>query len=517
MTSLGVKGQKSNTANSGGASYFTSFTKQQVSELQNQFSHVNHINSNNTQQSRLLNIIFKNFSIFKSFTPLPAPVPITFSRTPLRVCKAQRIGLTSNYTFLQPIGTRNVFGSSGARNFSTTMFNKGSTSGGVVLAQLGVKPFSALATKTGALWTRMPEDLSKNTNSSGLEKHNSVGLKIEAVRKLFVQSKGILDAVQKQQDGSDDSINYKPRVVRRANIKKFSRKNKVIVKTSDKESIENNSNVQVYMSFILSSSLFWDFDETSNSMESSHSSVNSLANVVTHLMRQKNRSTPNKLDPMFIRNLRELVEIQHNHMLEVISILTILQKHDIYDIKVFGCELRVNFPRGMSVSNIENLLKSLGIALDSPHFELEVIDLEENIELLPNPPDDVQVSEPNYELQFQEPTDTLRDTDMQTRLSSTSYTHSSILSISPASPSHIPSPGSISFISAPPSPCMSPWQPVQPPPKLGQEYFRGIEEFLTDVDDLLDKSSGFGKRGIKSKIVNTERGSSEIGESYFEI
>ncbi|CAG8561275.1 11962_t:CDS:1 [Acaulospora colombiana] len=478
VMTLGVKGSKANAT--GGTSIFA---KQQVSEIQKQFSNVNiYNNSVKTQEVRLRDFIFENFAIFKSFIPLPEPVPITFSRTPLRICKPQRIGLTSNYAFSQSVGTRNMFCNSGARNFSsaqTAVFNNSFNNGGVVLAKLGFKPFSALATKTGALWTPSPDNLGKNVNPSEF-----VGLKIDVGRKLF-QSKGIFDAVQKQE--SDEHKHNKPLIVRRTNIKKSSRKNKTVAKTM--ETTENSSDVQVYMSFILSPPLFW---ENSISMESSFSSINSFAGVVSHLMRNVSMHQMDRLDPLFIENLQEHAEIQYNHMMEVISILKILQTHGGYEIKVFDCELRVIFPRGMTVVEVEDLLQSSGIDLESPHFELEVFHFGGDITLSP-PSDEIDV---HQDFQFPDPGDSFL------------YLRDSHPSISPASPLHIPSTGTMSYISAPPSPCMS----IQQSPRHGQEYFSGIEEFLTHVDDFSDKSAAFGARRGSSEISD-----SDIGEGYFEV
>ncbi|CAG8588581.1 17616_t:CDS:1, partial [Acaulospora morrowiae] len=490
VMTLWVKGPKANSTATG-TSQLTIFTKQPVPEIQISFSQVSFYNSVKAQQQTgLRDFLFENFTIFKSFTPLPAPVPITFTQTPLRVCKPQRVGLITNHVFLQPAGTRNVFCNNGARNFSsaqTTMFNNGFSSGGVVLAKLGCKPFSALATKTGALWARVPDNSNPSANPSEF-----VGLKIEAERKLF-QSKGIFDAVQKQE--TDEYKHNNPRVVRRTTIKK-SRKNKTVAKIIDQE-ITEKINDQVYMSFMLSSSLFWDFNESSISMENSCSSINSIASMLSHMIRKKNVTTMNKLDLSFIENLEEHEEIHHNHMMEVISILKILQTHGVgYEIKVFDSELRVNFPRGMTILEVQDLLESLGIDLESPHFDLEVIQFGGNIALSP-PSDeiDVHLPEPSHNLHFYDTADSflyVRDS------------HPSTLSISPASPSYIPS--------APPSPCMAPWKPMQQSTRHGQEYFNGIEEFINRVENFSDRSAGFGR-----EKENSEYDDSEIGESYIEL
>src|SRR5690348_13679147 len=104
MTTLGTKGPKSNTTHSG---QITCFTKQQASEIQKQIINNNFTNTNKAlEQTGLRNFLFENFSIFKAFSPQPAPIPIVFSQTPLRVCKPQGFGVLSQHVPLRPAGTR---------------------------------------------------------------------------------------------------------------------------------------------------------------------------------------------------------------------------------------------------------------------------------------------------------------------------------------------------------------------------------------------------------------------------
>ncbi|GBB99528.1 hypothetical protein RclHR1_03550008 [Rhizophagus clarus] len=493
MTTWGTKGPKSNTTHSGGNSQISNFTKQpkqQVSEIQKQIVVNNLTNSNKTLEKTLLrNFLFENFSIFKIFSPQPVPVPVVFSQTPLRLCKPHGFGLISQRTFLHPAGTRNVIGRSG-RNFSTiqpSMMNNCTGSGGTILAQLGFKPFSAFA-KSGSLWFQREEDDLNNNKFNVIKKLKAERKKEVMGHKLSVQNnnKGILEIVKNSNVIEEDKNKLK--VVRKSNIKKSSEENKTVENVPEL-TFNNNENVQVYMSIILSSSVFWNLDD-SISLSNSTNSVNSTSSVLSYLLQHRNdrisQRHNSQLNPSFVQYLQEIAELQHDHMMEVISILGTLLRHGDFEIKINGCELLVNFPRGMQKIEIENMLQNLGIDPNSSHFELEEIYYEENIG-------------ENYggiDLQFPEPNSTYFE---NATIDSPGYEILSYSSSSDSSPVLIPSRGSMDCTSEFSSPCNT-------PPRLGSEYITGIQEFLNAVDEAL----------VRNTNMFNNREDDEIGEDYYE-
>jgi len=502
MTTLGTKGPKSNTTHSG---QITCFTKQQVSEIQKQIIVNNFANSNKSlEQTSLRNFLFENFSIFKVFCPQPVPIPVVFSQTPLRVCKPQGFGIVSQHYFLHPAGTRNVIGCR-IRNFSTiqpAMLNNSTSSGGAVLNQLGFNPFSVFASKSGSLWFRKEEVLDNNKVGGIKKLQKTEKKKKETGRKFFVQSndKGIFEIV-KNSDIIEDNKN-KPRVIRRSSIKKQSEKDKA-VETVPEVFINDSENVQVYMSIILSSSVFWNFDDNSTLMSNSTNSVNSTSSVLSYLLQRRNNSVsqrPNsQLNSSFVQHLQEIAEMQHDHMMEVISVLGTLLRNGDFEVKISGCELRINFPRGMQKIEIENMLQNLGIDPNSPHFELEEIFFGKRIELSPptnenNEGIDMQFPEPNnsyFDSEFTETTSTTTD--------SPDYEIVSYSSSNSSSPILLPSRGSKDYESG----CSSPYHS---PPRLGAEYITGIQEFLNAVDEAL----------VRNTNMFNSREYDEIGEDYYE-
>uniref|UniRef100_A0A1D1YK36 UPF0426 protein At1g28150, chloroplastic n=1 Tax=Anthurium amnicola TaxID=1678845 RepID=A0A1D1YK36_9ARAE len=501
-TSWGAKGPKSNTTHSGGNSQITSFTKQtkQVSEIQKQITVNNFSTSNKAlEQTVLRNFLFENFSIFKVFSPQPVPIPVVFSKTPLRVCKPQGFGVISQHFFSRPAGTRNLIGHAGARNFSTiqpTMLNNCTGSGGAVLTQLSFKPFSAFA-KSGSLWFQREEGLDNNKFNYGIKKQKvKVDKKKETIgRKLFVQNnnKGIFEIV-KNSDIVDDK--NKPRVVRRSSIKKSLEENQVVENVP--ELIFNDiEDVQVYMSIILSSSIFWNLDD-STSMSNSTSSVNSNTSVLSYLFQHRNdpisQRRNSQLNSSFVQHLQEIAEMQHDHMTEVISILGTLLRHGDFEVKISGCELRVNFPRGMQKIEIENMLQNLGIDPNSPHFELEEIFFDKNIEFSPLTDENNE----GFDMQLPEPNSAYFDNG------SPDYEFLSYSSSNDSSPVLLPSRGSMDCTSGFSSPCNS-------PPRLGAEYIYGIQEFLNAVDEALVRNTDmFSNRSVEI------RNDYDIGEDYYE-
>jgi hypothetical protein len=503
MTTLGTKGPKSNTTHSGGNSQITNFTKQpkqQVSEIPKQIAVNNFSNSNKSlEKTHLRNFLFENFSIFKIFSPQPVPIPVVFSQTPLRLCKPQGFGLISQHAFLHPAGTRNVIGRGGTRNFSTiqpTVLNNCTGSGGTILTQLSFKPFSAFA-KSGSLWFQKEEGLDNN-KFSVIKKQKAERKKEVPGHKLFVQNnnKGIFEIVKNSNVIEDDK--NKPRVIRRSSIKKSSEESKA-VENIPELSFNNNDDVQVYMSIILSSSVFWNLDDLT-SLCNSTNSVNSTTSVLSYLLQHRNDPVSQRhnsqLNSSFVQHLQEIAEMQHDHMMEVISILGTLLRHGNFEININGCELLVNFPRGMQKIEIENMLQSLGIDPNSPHFELEEIFYGENTEY--SPP--IEENYGGIDLQFPEPNSTYFD---NVTIDSPGYEILSYSSSSDSSPVLLPSRDSMDCISGFSS-------PINSPPRLGSEYISGIQEFLNAVDEALVRNTNiFNNR-------EDEIREDEIGEDYYE-
>lgn len=491
ITTLGTKGPKSNTTHSGGNTQITNFTKQpkQVSEIPKQIAVNNFSNSNKSLEKPLLSkFIFENFSIFKILSPQPAPIPVVFSQTPLRLCKPQGFGLISQHAFLHPAGTRNVIGRGGTRNFSTiqpAMLNNCTGSGGTILAQLSLKPFSAFS-KSGSLWFQKEEGL--DNNKFNLIKNQKAERKKEVMGNKLFNNKGILEIVKNSNVIEDDK--NKPRVVRRSSLKKSSQENKAVENVPELF-FNSNEDVQVYMSIILSSSNFWNLDD-STSLSNSTNSINSTTSVLSYLLQRRNDPVSQKrnsqLNSSFVQHLQEIVEMQHDHMTEVISILGALLRHGDFEVKIDGCELIVNFPRGVQKIEVENMLQSLGIDPNSPHFELEEIFYGENI-----PP--IEENYGGIDLQFPEPNSTYVD---NLSVGSPGYEMLSYSSSNDSSPVLLPSRGSMDCTSEFSSPCNT-------PPRLGSEYISGIQEFLNAVDEALVRNTN---------IFNREN--DEIGEDYYE-
>ncbi|CAG8736695.1 10950_t:CDS:1, partial [Cetraspora pellucida] len=354
ITTSGIK--KTNVNNSCTPQLSKSF--KHVSEHQKQSTTSTFVNS--IEKSKLLRFLQETFPVLKSLNPHEISIPATFTQTSFHFYKSQRTCLVHNYGLLQPAGARNIF-SNRTRSFSTvqtTMLNNCTGNGSIILAQLGFKPFSAFATKTGSLWA---QQLQMN-HSDCVKKNRSTNLKVADQNKSFTKSKSIIEAIQKK-DIIDEKIQNMSRIVCRSNITKSLKQNDAVTEIMDDNIIVTSDNVQIYLSFILNSSLFLKLEGNFN------------INFVT------NDSQQNQLNPSFVQNLQEFAEVQHKHMIEVISTLTSLLNHKKYDMEFFGYELKIFFPPGMSISDVKNLLRTLGINPENPHFELKEINLAMSVAL----------------------------------------------------------------------------------------------------------------------------------------
>ncbi|CAG8809315.1 16560_t:CDS:1 [Gigaspora margarita] len=381
-----------------------------VSESQKRFTSSAFVNR--VEKSKLLRFLQDTFPLLKSLTPLEVPAPVTITQIPLHFYKSQRSCFLHSYGLLQPAGARNVF-NGGVRNFSsvqTTMINNCTGNGSAILAQLGFKPFSAFAIKTGNLLTQQLQ-INNASGCDHVKKNRPIDLKI-------LESKGITGAIQKK-NIIDENVT---RIVGLSNITK-SPENEATTEIMGDNAIVTSDNIQIYMSFVLISSLFLN------------PKVNSITNSITNDSQQMDQ-----LNPSFIQNLREFAEMQHNHMAEIISTLALLLNHKKYDIELFGYELRVYFPPGMSISDVKILLQTLGINPESPYFKLKEMNLALSVAL----------------------SHSTDETDIH-------LTDSSFL------------------INSSSSPCMT-------PPRLKPEYVHEINEFLALVDSLIYEKDSFGKK-----------------------
>ncbi|CAG8453786.1 196_t:CDS:1 [Dentiscutata erythropus] len=389
-----------------------------VSEPQKQFTSSAFVNR--VEKSKLLRFLQDTFPLLKSLTPLEIPAPVTSTQISLHFYKSQRSCFLHSYGLMQPAGARNVF-NGGIRNFSTvqtTMINNCAGNGSAILAQLGFKPFSAFATKTGSLWAQQFQ----MNNVDHVKKNRPTDLKIMDQKKVFTESKGIIEAIQKKNIINENKQNM-TRIVCRSNITNSPKKSEAATEIMDDNAIVTSDNAQIYMSFVLISSLFLD------------PRFNSITDSITN-----NSHQMNQLNPSFIQNLGKFAEMQHRHMVEIISILTLLLKHEKYELELFGYELRVYFPPEMSISDVKNLLQTLGINSESPYFKLkEMMNLALSI-ALSNSTDETDIN--------------LSDSFLINSFS---------------------------------SPCMT-------PPRLKQEYIHEINEFLALVDSLITEKDSFGKK-----------------------
>jgi hypothetical protein len=159
------------------------------------------------------------------------------------------------------------------------------------------------------------------------------------------------------------------------------------IENEDYDEILNKSmdyttrNIQYYLVFIINSPLICTHDKIINSIPSI-SYISSSFTKDTSLFHKK---TPDiqQLNHLIIKGLHENSELYYTHLKEITSILEKLSQHVNYEIKIYEYELRVNFPRGMQIEEIENLLMDLDIGLENPHFELEMINFEDSIFISP--------------------------------------------------------------------------------------------------------------------------------------
>ncbi|CAJ0749038.1 14507_t:CDS:10 [Entrophospora sp. SA101] len=353
LTTHGVRGpQKSTSLNTTCNSQLSHSTKQ-CADLQKQLVESNFSLINAQENSKLYNFIEQNFGLFNNkFNYFSKPVPVaSWNSNQLHI--QNRIGLFHNPVSLCPIGLKNVFVANSSRKFSTihttSMVNNATNCGGNAMFYLGFKPFFNLFNKPDSLFSKYNlnnnlDQKIENKNANSLKKNEFKFHEKSIGRKLFDQSDKAtlnIDKRIKISNNSSKSIDYTTR------------------------------NIQYYMTFVISSPPpLW-------SLNSMATSISNISNISDTSLFHKKPPDIQQLNDLIVEGLRENSELYYNHMKEITSILEKLLQHENYEIKIFGYELRVNFPCGMQIEEIENLLKSLGINPTNPHFELEMINFED--------------------------------------------------------------------------------------------------------------------------------------------
>jgi len=242
---------------------------------------------------------------------------------------------------------------------------------------------------------------------------------------------------------------------------------------------------RICMSFLLDGAALWDSDILSTPSSS---------------------DTSGYLDTSFIRSVESAADLYQTHLSNVITILRRLSHHGHFKVSVVGSEVRVLFPDSVfaSCSKSEEdgpirrkqyarrWLRTIGIDPDSPHFVLESCYDQQSPTLL-------------HSLPISKPEDSRLDEEDPDDLVILSTDFSNMMPRGPSRRSSAPvarqKGPSTSYNSNPmsQSPKSSLYSRASSLPErssgLGPEYFKGIQEFLDHVDDLIETSDAFVKKG----------------------
>lgn len=383
LTTHGVRGpQKSTSLNTTCNSQLSHSTKQ-CADLQKQFVESNFPLINAQENSKLCNFIEQNFGLFNNkFNYFSQPVPVaSWNSNQLHI--QSRIGLFHNPVSLSPIGLKNVFVANNSRKFSTlhttSMVNNATNCGGNAMFCLGFKPFFNLLNKPDSLFSKYNfnnnlDQKIENKNANSLKKNEFKFHEKSIGHKLFDQSdKATLNIDKRIKINNNNSKAQDNNAMTIYNDNIFDHDDEILDRGID----YNTRNTQYYMTFVVTSPPpLW-------SLNSMATSISNISNISDTSLFHKKSPDIQQLNDLIVKGLRENSELYYNHMKEITSILEKLLQHGNYEIKIFGYELRVNFPRGMQIEEIENLLKSLGIDPTNPHFELEMINFEDSIFISP--------------------------------------------------------------------------------------------------------------------------------------
>ncbi|KAH8548746.1 hypothetical protein BGW37DRAFT_504827 [Umbelopsis sp. PMI_123] len=243
---------------------------------------------------------------------------------------------------------------------------------------------------------------------------------------------------------------------------------------------------RICMSFILDGAALWDSDMISTSSSSG--------------------SNSGYLDAPFIRSVESAAELYQTHMTNVITILRRLSRHGHFKVLVVGSEVRVLFPdsifKSFKPSEVDEplrrkqyarrWLRTIGIDPDSPHFVVEnyydnsphhstpSLPIYSEPDVDDSLPDDLVVLSTDFSNMM--PKLQGRRRSAPTKKTSSAFDSNIYSNPTQASTSH-----RISSMRASSLPERS--------SGLGPEYFKGIQEFLDHVDDLIETSDAFGKKG----------------------
>lgn len=247
---------------------------------------------------------------------------------------------------------------------------------------------------------------------------------------------------------------------------------------------------RICISFILDGAALWDSDMISATSSSG--------------------SNTGYLDTLFIRSVESAAELYQTHLNNVITILRRLSRHGHFKVSVVGSEVRVLFPdsvfKSFKPSGVDEplrrkqyarrWLRSIGIDPDSPHFILENYydnSPRQSIPSLPIypeedvddslPDDDLVVLSTDFSNMMPKPPTRRRSAPTKTTLS---HAFDSNIYSTPSQTSTSRRAASLRASSLP-----------ERSSGLGPEYFKGIQEFLDHVDDLIETSDAFGKKSTK--------------------
>jgi hypothetical protein len=246
---------------------------------------------------------------------------------------------------------------------------------------------------------------------------------------------------------------------------------------------------RICISFILDGAALWDSDLISATSSSG--------------------SNSGYLDTLFIRSVESAAELYQTHLNNVITILNRLSRHGHFKVSVVGSEVRVLFPdsvfKSFKPSGVDEplrrkqyarrWLRTIGIDPDSPHFIIEnyydnsphhstpslrIYPEEEDVD--DSLPDDLVVLSTDFSNMMPKPPTRRRSAPTKTL----SHAFDSNIYSTPSQTSTSRRAASLRASSLP-----------ERSGGLGPEYFKGIQEFLDHVDDLIETSDAFGKKGSK--------------------
>jgi hypothetical protein len=246
---------------------------------------------------------------------------------------------------------------------------------------------------------------------------------------------------------------------------------------------------RICMSFLLDGAALWDSDILSTPTSS---------------------ETSGYLDTSFIRSVESAADLYQTHLSNVITILRRLSRHGHFKVSVVGSEVRVLFPDSIFATVIKSeddgsvrrkqyarrWLRTIGIDPDSPHFVLESFYDNDPSQSSSNPMHSVPIPQ-SEDLNVDEPLPddiVLLSTDFSNMMPKPPSRRSSAPTVRQKAPSSV---NSNTMYHGHKSSLLSRASSLpEHSSGLGPEYFKGIQEFLDHVDDLIETSDAFGKKSM---------------------